>query len=81
MGKLARATRLVTLNSVLSSLELLIKYLAALLWQLSFGKGFSSFSASRKHTPTLFVGGVYIIQLCPKRGGVHYCSLMPASSS
>jgi len=29
MGKLARATRLVTLNSVLSSLELLIKYLAA----------------------------------------------------
>lgn len=29
MGKLARATRLVTLNSVLTSLELLIKYLAA----------------------------------------------------
>eukprot|EP00438_Fugacium_kawagutii_P027995 Skav202946 [mRNA] locus=scaffold422:437215:438924:+ [translate_table: standard] len=29
MGKLARATRLVTLNSVLSSLELLIKYLIA----------------------------------------------------
>ncbi|CAJ1441962.1 unnamed protein product [Effrenium voratum] len=29
IGKLARATRLVTLNSVLSSLELLVKYLAA----------------------------------------------------
>lgn len=41
-------------------------------------EGFSSFSASRKHTPTLFVGGVYYPFVSQKG---RCCSLMLASSS